>query len=279
MKNSIHQRPLSPFLVTLVLLAGTVLAGFSAQAQEPVKIGLLTPLSGTGRAYGADMVKAAELTANQINNAGGILGGRILQLMVEDSATDATETTRAARKLIDDDGVVAIAGLWGSGPTLVVRAIALEKGVAVTTVGAADAITAGDNHQLVWRFQVAAHDWGKSAAKAILADQHKKVSVLSLRNPFTSAMVQPFIDTIKAAGGEVLNHIEIDPQENPATLTQQIGEIFADNPDAVFIPAYNEQLSAIVKQTRGANKLPSVINRTKRSPSASYARRASSPTL
>jgi branched-chain amino acid transport system substrate-binding protein len=100
---------------------------------------------------------------------------------------------------------------------------------------------------------VAAHDWGKSAAKAILADQHKKVSVLSLRNPFTSAMVQPFIDTIKAAGGEVLNHIEIDPQENPATLTQQIGEIFADNPDAVFIPAYNEQLSAIVKQTRGAN--------------------------
>ena len=48
----------------------------NAQANEPIRIGVLAPLTGGGGPYGADIVKASKLAADQINAAGGVLGGR-----------------------------------------------------------------------------------------------------------------------------------------------------------------------------------------------------------
>src|SRR5579872_7349656 len=85
-----------------------------AQASEPIRIGVLAPLTGGGGPYGADIVKASKLAADQINAAGGVLGGRKIELFVEDDETNATAAVKAARKLLDIDKVVAITAIWGS---------------------------------------------------------------------------------------------------------------------------------------------------------------------
>src|SRR6187397_3338478 len=77
-----------------------------SQTNEPIRIGVLAPLTGGGGPYGADIVKASKLAADEINGTGGILGGRKIELFVEDEETSATAAVKAARKLLDIDKVI-----------------------------------------------------------------------------------------------------------------------------------------------------------------------------
>ena len=164
----------------------------NAQASEPIRIGVLAPLTGGGGPYGADIVKASKLAADQINAAGGVLGGRKIELFVEDDETSATAAVKAARKLLDIDKVVAITAVWGSAPILAVRPLTLEKNVVLTVLGSADEVTEGDTKGLVWRFQARASSWGEPAALAILKGGYKKIGLLHLQNPFVASMIPSF---------------------------------------------------------------------------------------
>ena len=137
-----------------------------AQANEPIRIGVLAPLTGGGGPYGADIVKASKLAADEINGVGGVLGGRKIELFIEDDETSATAAVKAARKLLDIDKVIAITAVWGSAPILAVRPLTLEKNVVLTALGSADEVTEGDTKGLVWRFQARASSWGAPAARA-----------------------------------------------------------------------------------------------------------------
>jgi len=73
---------LGTWLVVVLVVAG--LAG-PALAQKPVKIGVLTPLSPPGDASaGQFIVRGAKMGAEDVNARGGVLGGRKIELVVED---------------------------------------------------------------------------------------------------------------------------------------------------------------------------------------------------
>src|SRR6201992_1880554 len=140
----------------------------NAQTSEPIRIGVLAPLTGGGGPYGADIVKASKLAADQINAAGGVLGGRKIELFVEDDETNATAAVKAARELLAIDKGVAITAVWGSAPILAVRPLTLEKNIVLTVLGSADEVTEGDTRGLVWRFQGRASSWAPAAGLGIL---------------------------------------------------------------------------------------------------------------
>ena len=77
----------------------------TARGEEPVKIGLDNPLTGTYAALGKNELIGCQLAIEQINAKGGILG-RQAELLVEDSTSgDAGTAVQKARKLIDRDKV------------------------------------------------------------------------------------------------------------------------------------------------------------------------------
>jgi branched-chain amino acid transport system substrate-binding protein len=88
---------------------GTTAAALAAPALVnaqggAIKIGSLTPLTGVGGTYGPSMRDAIGGVIAQVNEAGGILGREIM-LVSEDTQTSPEAAVRAARKLIDVDGV------------------------------------------------------------------------------------------------------------------------------------------------------------------------------
>ena len=87
----------------------------SAQG-EPLKLGMLTPLTGAGGFDGPRMLKAMQAVVEEVNKAGGVLGRKI-ELVVEDDQTNPEAAVRAARKLIDVDKVPVIMGTWASAVT------------------------------------------------------------------------------------------------------------------------------------------------------------------
>src|SRR3954469_20347890 len=97
-----------------LLVASMFGLSISSQANdEPIRIGVLAPFTGTGGPYGKEIEEAARAAAVVINDAGGVLG-RKLELVAADDESVPTSGVAAARKLIDVDKVVAISGVWSS---------------------------------------------------------------------------------------------------------------------------------------------------------------------
>jgi branched-chain amino acid transport system substrate-binding protein len=95
-----------------VLVAGIALA--AACGGDPIRIGLAGPF---GEPRAESMRLAAELAVRQINDSGGV-GGRPLELVVEDDQGNAERAVMVAQRFRDDPSIVAVVGHLASGTTL-----------------------------------------------------------------------------------------------------------------------------------------------------------------
>ncbi len=100
----------------LVILSVLVCIGmpFTVTAAKPVVIGLQGPITGPW-AYEGEMAKqSCEIAAQLINQKGGILGGRMVELRVVDDAGEPRTGALAAQKLVGQKDVVAAVSTYGS---------------------------------------------------------------------------------------------------------------------------------------------------------------------
>lgn len=137
----------------LVLGAAQVTSPFiiAARGEEPIKIGMVDPLTGVYAAPAQNEVTGAKLAASQVNEKGGILGRKI-ELLVEDSANDVGTGVQKARKLIERDQVTFMIGDVNSGIALAIAQVTNEKKVLhIVSGGHTDGITGKDCHWNVFR--------------------------------------------------------------------------------------------------------------------------------
>ncbi len=100
-------------VLSIVLVLIGALSGFAAD-KPPVLIGLQGPITGAW-AYEGQMAKqSCEIAADLINQKGGILGGRKIQIVVEDDAGQPQTGALAATKIVSHKGVVASVSTYGS---------------------------------------------------------------------------------------------------------------------------------------------------------------------
>ncbi len=117
--------------VLLAVLTTTALVS-PALAQGTVKIGVLTPLSPPGdAAAGQFIVRGARMGVEEINGAGGVLGGRKLELIVEDDAGTPEKGAAGLRKLAGQDKVVGVVGQFHSSVAEAVQDLAEQLKVPV----------------------------------------------------------------------------------------------------------------------------------------------------
>ena len=132
-----------------------------------IPIGVALPMTGNAGAYGPDMADAAKRTVAKINNAGGILGGRKLELFIEDSESSASVAANLSQKFINVHKCQSLVGYWGTPEGMSSRPIAIQNKVVLMVSSAANAITEGDTQGYVWRFQMKATDWGIVIGRAV----------------------------------------------------------------------------------------------------------------
>jgi branched-chain amino acid transport system substrate-binding protein len=120
---------LRTFLLAAVAAATLAVPAF---AQAPIKIGVLTPLSPPGdAAAGQFIVRGAKMAAEEINGQGGVLGGRKIELIVEDDAGTPEKGAAGLRKLVSQDHVVAVVGQFHSSVTEAVQDLAEQLKVPI----------------------------------------------------------------------------------------------------------------------------------------------------
>lgn len=95
----------------LVVMSVLICSGQMAHAQqESIKIGVVLPFSGGLELFGEQGIQGAKMAVEEINAAGGVLGGRKFELIIEDNQSDVLTSGQKAKKLIEEDNVLAILG-------------------------------------------------------------------------------------------------------------------------------------------------------------------------
>lgn len=105
----------------ILLSTAALLAMGTGLAHAQIKIGMAGPLSGTNAAFGVEQQNGFQLAVNDINNAGGVLGQKLVPV-VEDDACDPTQAVTVAKKLVAD-GVVMVDGHFCSAATIPASAV------------------------------------------------------------------------------------------------------------------------------------------------------------
>lgn len=121
---------------TVGLAAGTgsLLAACGPAAETgPIKIGVLTDVTGAFGVVGKSNQQTAEFTIKEINAAGGVLG-RQLQMVLVDSATDPAIGATVARQLVEKDKVAMVIGTVASNMREAVKGIIATTGKTILVI-------------------------------------------------------------------------------------------------------------------------------------------------
>lgn len=78
--------------------------------KQAVRIGVVLPLSGDEELFGSQGLQGARMAVSEINTTGGVLGGRPLELVIEDEKTDLKTAVEKTEKVILKDKVTAVMG-------------------------------------------------------------------------------------------------------------------------------------------------------------------------
>ncbi|GII75991.1 amino acid ABC transporter substrate-binding protein [Sphaerisporangium rufum] len=109
-----------------------------ASGDSDIPIALVYPTSGVWKTQGENSLRGAQLAINDINAAGGVLGGRKLVAKVADAGNDPQTAASAARQLLQRDKVAGLLGAYLSSYTLTVSTVAERAGVADVTQSFSD---------------------------------------------------------------------------------------------------------------------------------------------
>ena len=96
--------------------------------QEPIRIGLSTPITGSQAENGVGTQAAVEIAVEEINAAGGI-NGRPVELVIQDSKSDPTQAAQIATLFTEDETILAEIGDFASGACMAAAPIYEEAGM------------------------------------------------------------------------------------------------------------------------------------------------------
>jgi ABC-type branched-subunit amino acid transport system substrate-binding protein len=232
-----------------IAAASTLPVRASAQG-EPLKLGILTPLTGAGGADGPRMLKAMQLVIEEVNKAGGVLGRKI-ETVVEDDQTNPEAAVRAARKLIEVDKVPVIMGTWASAVTSAVAPVCWESKTFLCTVSGADSITLLPHQGYLIRTQPNSKLQGTAHAEFIAGMGAKKVAVIGIQAPFALSTKETLDAVLKTKGAGVVAHM-IYEKDKP-TYRSEIDQAMRSSPDFLYLNGYAPDTVVVLRDLFKAN--------------------------
>lgn len=204
------------------------------QAQEPIKVGLIVPLSGPWARQGQVMRAAAELAVDQINAGGGIQahGGRPMELVVFDTGDSVERAKNAAQRMVaEEPDLVGATGSYLSSFTLAVTEVTERAQIPLLTLSYSDQITSRGYDYV---FQTSATGAYQSEnALPLLLDMAEQASgtrpetigIVMDNTAASVAFVSPIVDGNALAENNlelVVNEVFTPPLANATSLIQRV---------------------------------------------------------
>ncbi len=219
------------------------LKALRAQAAEPVRMGLVIPLTGATSQFGAAMSAAAKIAVDDVNAAGGV-NGRPIEIVIEDDQSNPDAAVRAARKLIDVDKVVAIGGSYASAVTSAIAPLCWESRTVLFTASGADSITRLPHQGYIFRTSPTTTLQGTQLGRFALDLGARSMFFLGPQTPFAQSYIDVISGLFAAEGGKGSGLIYEDKK---ASYRSEVDQALRTNPDVIVLGGYVPDTAVVLK--------------------------------
>jgi branched-chain amino acid transport system substrate-binding protein len=237
--------------ITLFTAAVGLAATVSAPllAQEVVKIGFASPLTGGQANYGKDNQNGAQMAVDELNAQGVKIGGKAVkfELMAEDDQADPKMGPLVAQKFVDAkvNGVVAH---FNSGVTIPASSVYSNAGIPQLSVSTNVKYTQ-QGYKTAFRLMADDGKQGKALGEyAVKTLKLKRVAVIDDATAYGQGLADEFAKAVKASGGQVLKHEHTN--DKAVDFAAVLTSIKATNPEAIFFGGYDQQAGPMAKQMK-----------------------------
>jgi branched-chain amino acid transport system substrate-binding protein len=202
-----------------------------AGAKTPIKIGFIVPLTGTGQAYGHQMLDGANFYLDEVHHQ---MSGRPVELVVEDDQSSASRSASIFHKLVNNDKVNLVSGVYFTPAAYTLAPLANEAHVPlVIAQTGADDVTKRQRSPWVirtsWANSQAGLPFGEWAYKNL---HYKRIVTIAMEYRFGFESVGDFQQGFEDAGGQIVQKlwIPLDAKEFNSTVAA-----ITKDADAVYL--------------------------------------------
>lgn len=228
--------------------------GSSGDKAEPLKIGVLTGLTGKGADWGKKQKVALELAEKELNQNGGIDGNPI-KFIIYDTGGENQQAVILTRKLASEDKVLAILGPYFSGECEVAFPQANEMKVPIISATSAKPGISAANRP--WAFRNSMTDDKMLEAALPLFLKKYPIKNIALVTDMKDAISKSFgtqtlPKTIKATTGLVMlkNGQPVSYNTGDTDFSAQVSTLKQLKPDAIGIGGLYQESAALAREMK-----------------------------
>jgi branched-chain amino acid transport system substrate-binding protein len=257
-------------IIVPIILFLLCLTSVQADAQQPIKIGIVQGFSGALEAYAKQMLTGFKMGLEYGTKGKNEVIGRKIELIVEDDQIKPDVAKRLITKLYADDKVDMVVGTTSSAAALAMLPVALEfKKVLLVEPAVADSITGSAWNRYIFRTGRNSGQDAISNAKAV-AKPGVSLAAIAQDYAFGRDGVTAYKDAAEKLGAKMI-HEEYCPmaQTDHTSSVQRIIDALKNKPGEKYIfvvwagkspPIEQMAIMKIekygIKPTTGGNILP-----------------------
>jgi branched-chain amino acid transport system substrate-binding protein len=244
-----------------LLLIAALAAALPAVAQETIKIGLVTALSGQSARAGEALTRGLQVAIDELNAKGGVLNGRKFELVRRDDEATPAKGVIAARELYFKEKVAVLFGGLDSPVALAIVPIANENKMPFMDPWAAGTPITKNGAKDNYVFRVSAVD--EIVDKAILQYAQKTYNaknpgLILVNNPWGESNEKGLraalaAKSIKPAGIEKFEQDDVD-------VVPQLSRLKAAGADCLFLVGNVGPSSTVVKSLDRMGWMPPIVS-------------------
>lgn len=234
-------------------LAGCI-GGIGGGGGGPIPVGSILPITGALSAYGSGMQAAVEGAVKTINDNGGVLGGRELDLTTKDSATKPAQAVQRYNTLVSETGVVGFVGAASSGVSVsIAENVSDDEVMQVSNASTSPALAEMgykeiDGKRTKFFGRTSPNDGQQGLVMGLIMNKKKYIdadsaSFLFVNNAYGQGLADK---AAEAFDGEVLNKVGYDKKTQDYSST--LDKVHDGEPDAVGFVGYPGNGQTILKQ-------------------------------
>jgi len=235
--------------IQLCVIAAAVLACAHAvtHAQEVVKLGFASPLTGPQAHYGRDNQNGARMAIDELNGRKPVIGGKPVkfELVVMDDQAEPRVGTVVAQQLVDAR-IHGMVGHFNSGVTIPASRIYHDAGIPQVSVSTNVRYT---RQGFRTAFRIMADDDKQGAALGAYAAQHlnyKRFAVVDDQTAYGQGIADAFAAAAVKAGGSVVRREHISDKD--IDFRSLLTRIKGAKVQAIFFGGYDAQGGPMARQ-------------------------------
>ncbi len=222
--------------LTLAVAGSAMMAG---SAVADVKVGALMGFTGPIESLTVGIIRGAEIAVEEINAAGGVAGGNMVELVNADTTcVDASAASASADRLVNAEKVAAIVGALCSGATIAAaNSAAIPNNVVmISPASTSPAVTSLDDNDLVFRTAPSDARQGEVLADVLRERGVERVAVTYVNNDYGKGFNDAFSAAFAAVGGTVTGNQA--HEDGKADYRAEIAALAAGGAEMLVVLAY-----------------------------------------